>query len=396
MRDYEPGKMKKVPFTGIRRVLEKATKLEAEGKSVIHFEMGQPDFDTPENIKEAAKRALDQGVTSYSSNYGYPKLRQAIADKLEKMNKIKADPATEIMVTAGGEEAVAVAIFGMLEAGDQVILADPGYIPYASLVKIAEAIPVTVPLVEEKNYTFDMEKLEAAVTDKTKMLILSTPGNPTGTMMDGESLSWLAEICKKHDLLVLADEAYEQVLYDGNQHVSFASLPDMWERTITIQSFSKTYSMCGWRIGYIAAPAYLIRTMVRAHQTMLMSACSFGQMGALEALTGPQDSLHEMLAEFDRRRLLMYNGLTELGIPCNRPQAAFYLFPDISEFGMGSFEFAEYLLDNYGVAAVPGVEFGQAGENHLRISYANSYEKCQEGLARIRRCVEDLRAGIRK
>ena len=393
MRDFEPAKMKRVPFTGIRRVLEKANKLEAEGRKIVHFEVGQPDFDTPANIKEAAKQALDQGVTAYSSNYGDIRLRRAIAEKLERMNNLTVDPAKEIMVTCGGEEAVAAALFALLEKGDEVLIADPSYIPYSSLTKIAEAEPVYVPLDEKNGYCFDLEKLEAAITEKTKLLVLCTPGNPTGTMMDEESLRKLAEICCRRDILVLADEAYEQVLYDGNKHISIASLPGMWERTITVQSFSKTYSLCGWRIGYLVAPAELIRIVVRAHQTVAMNACSFGQLGALEALTGPQDSLHAMLAEFDRRRLVLYNGLRELGIPCSRPQAAFYLFPDISEFGMDSFAFAELLLDKYGVAAVPGVEFGQNGENHLRISYATSFEDCQEGLRRIAQCVSDLRKG---
>lgn len=393
MRDFEPAKMKRVPFTGIRRVLEKANKLEAEGRKIVHFEVGQPDFDTPANIKEAAKKALDQGVTAYSSNYGDIRLRRAIAEKLERMNHLKVDPTKEIMVTCGGEEAVAAALFALLEKGDEVLIADPSYIPYSSLTKIAEAEPVYVPLDEKNGYCFDLEKLEAAVTNKTKLLILCTPGNPTGTMMDEESLRKLAEICCRHDILVLADEAYEQVLYDGNKHISMASLPGMWERTITVQSFSKTYSMCGWRIGYLVAPAELMRIVVRAHQTVAMNACSFGQLGALEALTGPQDSLYAMLAEFDRRRLLLYDGLKELGIPCSRPQAAFYLFPDIGEFGMDSFTFAELLLDKYGVATVPGVEFGKNGENHLRISYATSFEDCQMGLHRIAQCVSDLRKG---
>ena len=384
--------MKKIPFTGIRRVMEKASKLQAEGKSVIHFEVGQPDFDTPENIKEAAKRALDEGKTSYSSNYGYVEFRKAIAEKLERMNGIQADPMTEIMVTTGGEEAVAAALLSLLEKGDEVLVPDPGYIPYVSLVKLAEGVPVAVPLSAEDNYCYHVDRLEQLVTPRTKLLILCSPGNPTGTMMSREALEDLSRFCQKHDLLVLADEAYEQIIYDGNKHISMASLPGMKERTITVQSFSKTYSMCGWRIGYVAAPAELIRIMVRAHQTIVMNACAFGQFGAMEALTGPQDSLHKMLQEFDRRRQLLYQGLVDLGIPCNRPQAAFYLFPDISEFGMDSFAFAEYLLDNYGVATVPGVEFGANGENHLRISYATSYEDCAEGLRRIGQCVADLRA----
>lgn len=392
MRDVEPAKMKRVPFTGIRRVLEKANALEAQGRRIVHFEVGQPDFDTPDNIKEAAKTALDQGVTAYSSNYGDIKLRRAIARKLEAMNGLKVDPTKEVMVTCGGEEAVAAALFALLEAGDEVLIADPSYIPYSSLTKIAQAEPVYVPLDEKNGYCFDLDAAEKAVTDKTRLLILCTPGNPTGTMMDRERLEELARFCCRHDLLVLADEAYEQILYDGNRHISIAALPGMWERTVTVQSFSKTYSMCGWRIGYIAAPVDLIRVIVRAHQTIAMNACAFGQMGALEALEGPQDSLHQMLREFDRRRLLLYNGLQELGIPCSRPQAAFYLFPDISEFDMDSFAFAELLLEQYGVATVPGVEFGRNGENHLRISYATSYEDCQEGLRRIGQCVRDLRS----
>lgn len=395
MRDYEPEKMKKIPFTGIRRVLEKATALENQGREIIHFEMGQPDFDTPDNIKDATKRALDEGKTSYTSNYGFPELRNALAEKLHRMNGVDVDPASEIMVTAGGEEAVAVTILGLVEAGDEVILADPGYIPYESLVKLAQATPVKVPLVEKNNWAFDFDALEKAITANTKLLVLSTPSNPTGTMMDEDTLKKLADICEKHDILVLSDEAYEQVLYDGNKHISFASLQGMFDRTITVQSFSKTYSMCGYRIGFIACPKNIMRILVRVHQTVLMSACSFGQMGAAEAITGSQESLHNMLKEFDRRRLLMYNAFVDMGIPVNRPQAAFYLFPDISEFGMGSFEFAEYLLENYGVATVPGVEFGQMGENHLRISYANSYENCEKGVALIRKCVEDLRNGKR-
>lgn len=389
-KDYEPKKMKKIPFTGIRRVLEKANKLENQGRSVIHFEVGQPDFDTPDNIKAAVKKALDDGYTSYTSNYGYPVLRNAIAEKLLTMNGIKADPA-EIMVTAGGEEAVAAVIASLIEAGDEVIIADPGYIPYSSLIKMNQGVPVTVPLIEEENFAFDLAYMESVITDKTKMVILSTPGNPTGTMMGKETLHALAEICKKYDLLVLADEAYEQVTYDGNQHISIASLSEMYDRTITVQSFSKTYSMCGFRIGYAVAPPHLMRIIIRAHQTIVMSANSFAQMGAVEALKGPQDSLHNMLKEFDRRRIMMYEGLQDLGIPCRRPQAAFYLFPDISQFGLDSFTFAEELLDKYGVATVPGVEFGAAGENHLRISYANSYENCAEGLRRIAEYVKELR-----
>lgn len=391
-RDYEPQKMKRIAFAGIGRVTEKVNQMAAAGKTVVRFQLGQPDFDTPVNIKEAAKRSLDEGNTSYTSNYGMRALRQAIADKLERMNGLKVDPNSNIMVTCGAQEALAAVISAFIEKDDEVLIGDPSYLLYANLVKLNQGIPVFVPLLEEKNFAFDMSYLEHAVSDRTRLLILNTPGNPTGTLMSRKDLEELADFCEKHDLLVIADEAYEQVLYDGQEHISFATLPGMFDRTVTLQSFSKTYSMCGWRIGYAVAPKELMRVIIRAHHPIVMSANSFAQAGAIEALTGPQDSVRNMVKEFDRRRKLVYEGLKEAGIPCAYPQAAFYLFPDISQFGMSCFEFADYLLDNYGVATVPGVEFGSMGEGHVRISYVTSYEACAEGVKRIKQCAEDLRA----
>lgn len=392
-RDYEPQKMKQIAFAGIGRITEKVNQMSAAGKSVVRFQLGQPDFDTPANIKEAAKRSLDEGNTSYTSNYGMPALRKAIAEKLERMNDLKVDPNSNIMVTCGAQEALAAVISAFIEAGDEVLIGDPSYLLYANLVKLNQGKPVFVPLLEEKNFEFDLDFMEKAITDRTRLLILNAPGNPTGTLMSREHLEAVAAICEKHDILVIADEAYEQVIYDGQHQVSFATLPGMFDRTITLQSFSKSYSMCGWRIGYAVAPKELMRIIIRAHHPIVMSANSFAQAGAIEALNGPQDSVHNMVAEFDRRRSLVYNGLKDAGIPCAYPQAAFYLFPDISQFGMNCTEFADYLLDNYGVATVPGVEFGAQGEGHVRISYATSYEACAEGVKRIKQCAEDLRAG---
>ena len=389
---YETNRMKKIPFTGIRRVMEQAIKLEAEGKNVIHFEIGQPDFDTPEHIKQAAKDALDKGMVRYTSNFGLPQLRQKIAQKLQDINGLKVDPNTEIMVTVGGQEAVAAILLSLLDPGDEVLVTDPGYIPYYSLVNLASGIPVPVPLVEEKGYVYDYNALERAVTPKTRMLILNSPNNPTGAMLDKDNLIKLADFCEKNNLLVLADEAYEQVIYDGEKHISFATLPNMKEHTVTVQSFSKTYSMTGWRVGYIVASREINSVIVRAHQNLILSATSFAQAGAIVALTGSQESLKNMISEFSKRRNLLYYGLKELGIPCHKPQGAFYLFPNISEFGMGSMDFAEFLLTKYGVASVPGIEFGQGGESHVRISYANSYENCQEGFRRIQKAVEELRS----
>ena len=394
MRDFEPKKMKAITFTGIRRVLEKATQMEAAGQSIVHFEIGQPDFVTPQYIRDAACASLQKGNTRYTSNYGTMALRKAIAEKLERENNIHADPDGEIMVTVGGEEAMAAAILALVDAGDEVILSDPGYSPYDSMVKIANAVPVYVPLREDTNWSFDLEALERSITPRSTLLMLTSPSNPTGTMMDRESLERLAEICVKHDLVVIADEAYERVLYDGNIHVSIASLPGMWERTVTIQSFSKSYSMCGFRIGYIAACKNLMRILIRSHQKIVLCATSFAQDAALAALQGQSDEISHMLTEFDKRRVLIYDTCVRLQIPCNKPQAAFYVFPNVSCLGMDGDEFCNRFLDEYGVACVPGSEFGPHARNHVRISYATSLEQCQEGMERLTRFVQKCRGEI--
>lgn len=392
MRDFEPKKMKAITFTGIRRVLEKANKMEAEGKSVVHFEIGQPDFVTPKYIRDAACASLEKGNTRYTSNYGTLPLRKAIAEKLEKENHIHADPNGEIMVTVGGEEAMTTAVLTLLDAGDEVLLSDPGYSPYDSMVKIANAVPVFVPLDEKNNWNFDLDALEKRITPRTTMLMLTTPGNPTGTMMDRASLERLSEICIKHDLIVVSDEAYERVLYDNNEHISIASLPGMWERTVTIQSFSKSHSMCGFRVGYIAACKKLMSILIRGHQKIALCASTTSQDAALAALTVESDEVAMMLAEFDRRRTYIYDTLVDLGIPCNKPQAAFYVFPNVSCLGMDGDEFCTRFLDEYGVACVPGSDFGPNSKNNLRLSYATSMEQCVEGMERLRRFVADIRA----
>ena len=393
MRDFEPQKMKAITFTGIRKMLERASQMEAEGRSVVHFEIGQPDFVTPQYIRDAACASLQKGNTRYTSNYGTLPLRKAIAEKLEKENAIHADPDGEIMVTVGGEEAMSVAILALVDAGDEVLMSDPGYSPYDSVIKIANATPVYVPLDEDNNFNFNLEELEKRITPRSRLLMLCTPANPTGTMMDRESLLKLSEICIRHDLIVVADEAYERVLYDGNQHVSIASLPGMWERTVTIQSFSKSYSMCGFRIGYIAACKNLVRILIRCHQKLVLCATSFAQDAALAALQGKSDEIDFMLQEFDKRRMLIYNTFVELGIPCNKPQAAFYVFPNVSCLGMDGDEFCNRFLEEYGVACVAGSEFGPHAKNNVRISYATSLEQCKEGMERLKKFVQDIRAG---
>ena len=392
MRDYEPKKMKAITFTGIRRVSERASQIESEGRSVVHFEIGQPDFVTPEYIRKAACESLMKGNTRYTSNYGTLPLRKAIAAKLEKENNIHADPNGEIMVTVGGEEAMSVAILALLDVGDEVLLSDPSYSPYDSMVKLAGGVPVYVPLDEKNNWNFDLDELEKRITPRTALIMLTTPGNPTGTMMDRESLERLSEICIKHDLLVVSDEAYERVLYDGNKHISIASLPGMWERTITIQSFSKSHSMCGFRIGYMAACKQLMQILVRCHQKLALCASSTSQDAALAALQYESPEIAHMLEEFDKRRMLIYNTFVELGIPCNKPQAAFYVFPNVSCLGMDGYEFCSRFLEEYGVACVPGGEFGANAKDNLRISYATSMEQCQEGMNRLKQFVAAIRS----
>lgn len=392
MRDFEPKKMKAITFTGIRRVLEKANQMEAAGKHVVHFEIGQPDFVTPKYIRDAACKSLMDGNTRYTSNYGTAALRKAIAAKLEKENNIHADPNSEIMVTCGGEEAMAAAILALVDAGDEILMSDPGYSPYDSMAKIANAVPVYVPLDEAHNWNFDLEALEARITPRSTVLMLNTPSNPTGTMMDLESLTRLSEICIKHDLIVIADEAYERVLYDGNKHISIASLPGMWERTVTIQSFSKSHSMCGFRVGYIAACKKLMSILIRCHQKIALCASTTSQDAALAALTQDSDEIAQMMKAFDERRMYIYNTFVELGIPCSKPQAAFYVFPNVSCLGMDGNEFCNRFLDEYAVACVPGSEFGPHAKNNLRISYATSMEQCVEGMERLKKFVAEIRA----
>ena len=392
MRDYEPEKMKKITFTGIRRVMARANQLEAEGESIIHFEVGQPDFVTPKYIRDAACVSLQAGNTRYTSNYGNLALRKAISAKLEKENHIFADPESEIMVTVGGEEAMAAAVLALVDAGDEVLLTDPGYSPYDSMVKIANGIPVYVSLDESRNFNFDLQELESKITTKTKLLVLCNPSNPTGTMIDRDNLAALSEVCIRHDLLVIADEAYERVIYDGNEHVSLASLPGMFERTITIHSFSKSYSMCGFRIGYLAASKSLMQILIRCHQKMVLCATSFAQDAALAALGKESDEMNRMLDAFDQRRKVIYDTLTELKIPCNRPQAAFYVFPNVSCLGMDGDQFALRFLEENGVACVPGRDFRENAKNNVRISYAASLEDCLEGMARLKQFVEKVRA----
>lgn len=389
--DWQAERMKTIPFSGIRRVFEAAGRLEAEGKRVIHFEIGRPDFDTPVHIKEAAKKALDDGKVAYTSNWGIIELREAIAAKMAMANNVHADPKTEVIVALGANEAMFMALMSTLNPGDEVLVPDPTWSYYLYCVQMTGAQPVSVPLREEQGFLLDPEDVRAHITPCTRMLVVNTPHNPTGTTLGLKTLEELAEIAIEHDLLVLSDEIYEKLIYDDAKHYSIASLPGMWERTFTVNGFSKAFAMTGWRLGYLVGPQNLISAAIRVHQYTTTCANSFAQYGALAALEGPQECVQEMVAEFDRRRRLIVSGLEVIeGLSCTYPQGAFYVFPSVKALGLSSDAFAEFLLSRGHVATVPGSGFGAHGEGHIRIAYSTSYDDIEEGLERIKEVMRQL------
>lgn len=387
--DAPAERMELVPFSGIRKVFERAKALEREGRAVVFMETGRPDFDTPAHIKEAAKRALDEGQVHYTSNFGTPELRAAIAAKLARDNRLTYDPGTEILVTVGACEAIFDAFLAFVNPGDEVLYPEPSWLNYAAASRLAGATPVPIPLRESNKFQVDPDDVRRRLSPRTRLLVLVSPHNPTGTVQSPEVLGRLAELAVQRDLLVLSDEIYEKIIYDGLEHRSLASFPGMRERTITINGFSKAYSMTGWRLGYAAAPAPLIQSMNRVHQYNVACAPSFAQAGAVAALTGPQDCVGTMVAEFKRRRDLVVPALNAIeGLSCLTPGGAFYVWVNVTRRGVGEGEFAMGLLERALVSAVPGSVFGESGRGYVRFSYANSYERLAEAMQRIRRYCE--------
>jgi aminotransferase len=391
VRAEEAQRLRRVPVSGIRRIFEAARQLEARGVDVIHLELGRPDFDTPSHIKEAAKAALDRGEVHYTPNYGTPALCQAVARKLERDSGLVYDPAGEIIVTAGAGEAIFLVLTAYLNPGDGILVLDPGWLNYAQVPAMLGAVAVPVPLAGRSGYGLDLDVLEARITPATRGVILNSPHNPTGVGFSRDTLERLASIVERHDLWVLSDEIYEHIVYDGFRHTSFAALPGMRDRTFLVNGCSKSYSMTGWRIGYVAAPRRLIPPVLKVHQYLLTCATSFAQAGAAAALDGPQQCVADMTAEFARRRDALLAQLAETpGVSCVRPQGAFYLFPDLRPYELTSEAMAEYLLHHAGVAVVPGSAFGTEGEGHVRISYCAELERIVEGGRRIRKALGDL------
>ena len=390
--EYTTAKrMESLPFSEIRAVMDKATKMQQAGENVIHLEIGRPDFDTPEKIKEAAYESLKAGHVFYTSNYGIPALRKEIAKWETEHHGVQYD-ADEVLVTVGVGEATYASMAAFLEDGDEVLVPNPVWLNYIHVPSSLGAVPMTYNLKEENNYQIDMEELESKITDKTKMIVIVNPSNPTGGVLSRETLEKLSQLAIKNDLLVVADEIYSQLVYDDTKHVSIASLPGMKERTITLGGFSKAYSMTGWRLGYMCAPRGIIAACVRVHQYTITCASSFVQEAAVTALRDCADDVEAMRQEYQRRKDYAVKALNEIdGISCNDPQGAFYIFVNVKSLGMSSMEVAEYFLEEAKVAMVPGSAFGSEGEGYLRLSYACSYEDLQEAIRRIKDAVEKLK-----
>lgn len=360
------------------RIVGLANELRRQGADVISFGVGEPDFGTPGHICDAAKRALDLGETRYTPSAGIPELRDAIASKLRDENQL--DVASEdVMVSAGGKQILFEACMALLDDGDEVILPEPAWVSYDACIKLAGAR--TVWLGRPPDRALDQDELQKAVTDKTKMIIVNSPNNPGGYVMDREELQMVANIAVDKDLIVFSDEIYEKIIYD-KEHVSIASMSGMGERTITANGFSKTYAMTGWRLGYATAPKPILKEMMKIQGHSVTCATSFVQHGGVAALTDSVEGLEMMVKEFRARRDIIVNGLNELGFSCPMPDGAFYVFPDVSSFGTGD-ELAEKLLSEVHVAATPGSAFGPHCENYLRMSYATSQDRIKEGLERM-------------
>jgi aspartate aminotransferase len=368
----------------------RARALEATGRSVIHLEIGEPDFDTPANVRQAAKAALDAGATHYPPFAGIADLRAAIAEDSAARKGFPIDPA-QVFVTVGGKGVMVYAILALVDPGDEVIVPDPGYPIYESLARFVGGTPVPIPIRMEHDFRLDVDELASLITAKTKLLVINSPANPTGGVLTRSDIERIAELALRHDLLVLADEIYARILYDGAEHVSLASLPGMADRTIVLDGFSKTYAMTGWRLGYAIVPPWLEKAYGTLIINTVSGATAFAQAGAVEALRGPQAEVDDMVREFRARRDLIVDGLNDIpGIRCLRPHGAFYVFPDISATGLSGAEVADRLLPETGVCVLAGTAFGQLGRDHIRISYANSRDNLTEALARLRAFVEPL------
>jgi aminotransferase len=373
-----------IPASGIRQFFDLLSSMD----DVISLGVGEPDFVTPLSIRQAGIRSIEDGLTHYTSNYGLIELRQAISHHLNRMYGVDYDPTTEIIVTTGSSEAIMVAMLAILDPGDEVLCPDPSYVAYLPSVVLSGGVFVPVPTNAEHAFKVQAGALESRVTSRTKAILIGYPSNPTGAVMERDDLLAVAEVARRHDLFVITDEIYDRLVYGGVGHTCFASLPDMRDRTVLLGGFSKAYAMTGWRLAYTCARVDLTEAMMRVHQYIMMSAPTMSQYAALEGLRNGEEDVRGMVAEYDRRRTLMTDGLNDMGLSCFEPRGAFYCFPSVRATGLTDEEFATRLLTEERVAVVPGSAFGQFGAGHVRVCYAETYERLEEALRRMRRFVE--------
>ncbi len=385
MRNPLSEKVINIKPSGIRKFFD----VVSEMPDAISLGVGEPDFDTPWHVRDEGIYALEKGKTFYTSNAGLVELRQEICKYYTRKFQATYDPVHECLITVGGSEGIDLALRAMLNPGDEVIIPEPCYVSYLPCVELADGVPVQIALKAENEFRLTAEELEAAITDKTKIVILPFPNNPTGGIMEREDLEEIAEVIKKHDLYVMSDEIYAELTYK-KKHVTIASLPDMRDRTIIINGFSKAYAMTGWRLGYALAPRVICEQMTKIHQFAIMCAPTNSQYAAIDAVRDGDKDIERMVCAYDQRRNFLMQTFRDMNIECFEPFGAFYVFPCIKQFGMTSEEFAEKLLYQEKVAVVPGTAFGDCGEGYLRISYAYSIEELKEALGRIKHFIENL------
>lgn len=387
MRNPLADKVVEIKPSGIRKFFD----IVSEMKDAISLGVGEPDFDTPWHIRDEGIYSLEKGRTFYTSNAGLKELKMEICNYMKRKQNIEYNYNDEVIVTVGGSEAIDIALRAMLNPGEEVIIPQPCYVSYEPCTVLAGGVPVIIDLKAENEFRLTAEELEAAITDKTKCLILAFPNNPTGAIMTKEDLEKIAKVIIEKDIVVISDEIYAELTYD-REHVSIASLPGMQERTILINGFSKAYAMTGWRLGYACGPANIIGQMTKIHQFAIMCAPTTSQYAAVEALKNGDEDVKEMREAYNQRRRYLVNAFREMGLECFEPFGAFYVFPCIKEFGMTSDEFATRFLEEEKVATVPGTAFGDSGEGFLRISYAYSLDNLKIAMERFKRFVEKLRA----
>lgn len=388
MRNPLSDKIVKIPPSGIRKFFD----IVSEMKDAISLGVGEPDFDTPWHIREEGIYSLEKGRTFYTSNAGLKPLKVEICEYLKRRCGVVYDPDHEVLVTVGGSEAIDIAMRAMLNEGDEVLIPQPSYVSYMPCVTLADGVPVVIELEEKDQFRLTPEKMLEKITDKTKILVLPFPNNPTGAIMDRNDLEKIVEIVLEKDLFVVSDEIYSELTYGDEKHVTIASFPGMKERTVLINGFSKAYAMTGWRLGYACGPEVILKQMLKIHQFAIMCAPTTSQYAAVEALKNGDDDVAEMREQYNQRRRYLLHAFAEMGLPCFEPYGAFYVFPCIKEFGMTSDAFATRFLQEEKVAVVPGTAFGDSGEGYIRISYAYSLENLKVAIGRLSHFVKKLKA----